>query len=171
VRASRRDPRDSPDADQMVYEQLEAVLDACGQNQPVPLRVQASHWLQAWTMQPAEAVAACAALARQVAHEVHAALRWAEQQMTSATVYFSAGAARLPGLAAAVYQRCENRAPVVVLSPAGPARAAFALAQRVAHGELPPGLFEPTVPLPCVERQESPTVLPFPGQENRAAND
>jgi ATP-dependent Clp protease ATP-binding subunit ClpC len=137
VRVSRRDPRESPDADQRLYEQLDGVLESCSQNRPAELRVQGAQWYQTLTFQPAEAVAACAALARQVAGEVAAVLAWAEQQMTSATVYFTAGAGRLPGLAAAVYQRCASRVPVVVLAPAAPAQAAYELAQRIHQGEVP----------------------------------
>jgi hypothetical protein len=171
IRASRRDPRESPDADQMLFEQIDRVLDGCSQNQPVSLHVQGTHWLQAWTFQPTEAVAACAGLGRRAADEAGAALRWAEGQMSTATIYFTAAVARLPGLAAAVYQCCENRAPVAVLSPAAVAQAAFDLAQRIERGDLPAGLFEPTAPLPVVERPDAPALLPFPGQENRAANE
>jgi molecular chaperone DnaK (HSP70) len=166
IRQSRRDPRESPDAEQHLYDQLDEVLERCGRNQPATLRVQALEWFQTLTFAPAEATAACFELARRAADEIYAALAWAEEQLTSATVYLTAGAARLPGLAAAVYRRCENKTPVLVLPADGPARAALQLAQRIDQGDLEPGIFEPAAPLPA-DRGEIPPVLPFP--ERRAS--
>ncbi len=171
VRICRRDPRASAEADQTLYEQLDHILDQCSQNQAVPVRALGVGWFQEFTLTPAEALAACAPLAGQVAEEIRAALAWAEGQMTSATVYFTSGAARLPGLAAAVYQRCENRAPIAVLQPDAAARAAHALAVRIDQGELAPGLFMPTAPLPVSDKPEAPPVLRFPTGLSQAANE
>ncbi len=167
IRLSRRDPRDSPDAEQTLFDQLEDALDRCGRNQPATLRVQATQWFQDLTMQPAEAIAACEEPAARAAEVIHAALRWAEEQLTSATVYLTAGAARLPGLAAALYRRGENKTPVLVLPPEGAARAGLALAQRIDQGDLEPGVYETAVPLTPADRGESLPVLPFPDRSTR----
>src|SRR5207302_957260 len=63
VRASRRDPRDVPEADQKLFEQADQVLDAASRNQPSAVRVQGTQWFQTVTVPPAEATAACAGLA------------------------------------------------------------------------------------------------------------
>lgn len=162
IRISRRDPRQSPEADQAVYDQLDAVLDGCSQNRPVPVKVQAAEWFQALTLQPTEAAAACATLAQQTAREIQAALTWAERQMTSPSLYFTAGAARLPGLAAAVYARCSNRVPIAMLPAPAVALAAHALAERIHQGELPASYFDPVAPLPPLDRSEAPPMIPFP---------
>jgi molecular chaperone DnaK (HSP70) len=162
IRSSRRDPRQSPDADQAVYDQLDAVLDGCSQNRPVYVKVQATEWFQALTLQPAEAAAACGTLAQQTAQEIQAALAWAERQMTNPALWFTAGAARLPGLAAAVYGRCSNRVPIAMLPPAAVAQAAFTLLERIHQGELPASFFDPVAPLPVIDRSEAPPMIPFP---------
>src|SRR5207248_5445530 len=54
IRHSRRDPRDSSAAEQMLYEQLDGVLDACWQEQPVEVAVQGEHWCQNLTLRPEE---------------------------------------------------------------------------------------------------------------------
>jgi len=163
IRVCRRDPRESPEADQMVFEQLEGLLDLSSQNQPTTLHIRGHHWFQTLTLPSRDAVQACAALAWQAAEEVRAASAWGEQQMTSVTVYLTAEAARLPGLAAAIYRRCENKAPVVVVSALAPAEAAWELARRIHQGELAPAFFDPAVPLPVAESADLPPVLPFPG--------
>lgn len=169
IRMSRRDPRESPDADQGLYEQMGRILDGCSQNRPVPIRVETAHWNQTLVLQPGDAAAACGTLARQVADEIRAALAWVEQQMTSATIYLTAEAARLPGLAAAIYQRCENKTPLVVLAPLVIAQAAWELARRIQRGELSPSFFASSAPLPFAE-VEPPSVLPFREQERRVAD-
>jgi molecular chaperone DnaK (HSP70) len=160
IRTSRRDPRECPDADQMVYEQLDRVFEACSQNRPASLEVQGSQWFQTVVLTPAEAAAATMALARHTAEEIHAALAWAEQQLTSASIYFTAGVGRLPGLAAAVYQRCENKAAVAVLPASAAALAAYELCRRIHKGDLAAGYFGSAAPLP--DRGETPYTLPFP---------
>ncbi len=171
VRVSRRDLRDSPEAEQVVFDQLDHVLDTCQANEVVSIRIQARHWFQTVALQADEIRAACRPLAVPGADQIHAALVWAEQQMTSATIYLTTEAMRLPGLVAAVYHRCQNRVPVVVLPAEAPANAAHELACRIDRGELAPGLLDPAAPLPLVERAESPEVIPFPRMPTRAAND
>jgi molecular chaperone DnaK (HSP70) len=150
VRSSRRDPRESPEADQQLFDQAEQLLDAVGRNQSTSVRVQGAHWLQSMIVTPGQATAACAGLARQAAQAVQAAVVWGEQQLTNATIYLTAEAARLPGLAAAIYQRSANKTPIVALPAAGPAEAAFDLAQRINCHELAGGLFGSAVPLPAI---------------------
>lgn len=171
IRISRRDPRQSPEADQAVYDQLDAVLDGCSQNRAVPVKVQATEWFQSLTLQPAEAAAACRTLAEQTAKEIQAALTWAEQQMTNPSLWFTAGAARLPGLAAAVYGRCSNRVPIAMLSAPAVAQAAHVLAERIHAGELPASFFDPVAPLPLIDRSEPSLMIPFPTPLRQTADD
>jgi hypothetical protein len=161
VRTCRRDPRDNPDADQQLFNQIDQVLDAAARNQPAAVRVAGFQWMQALTVAPSEAAAACAPLARQAAQCVDAALKWAEQQLTSATVYLTTEAARLPGLPAAIHDRCANKAPIVVLPANAAAQAALAIAHRIGRQELPGGNYGVAIPLP-VESEDCAEMIPFP---------
>jgi hypothetical protein len=162
VRTSRRDPRACPDADQMVYEQLDGVFDACSQNRAATAEIQASEWYQTIALPHLEVITACAPLARQTALEVNAALIWAEQHLTTASIWLTAGVARLPGLIAATYIATENRVPVSVLPANSAARAALELVQRIDEGELGPGYYGGSAPLPLPDRSAGPFTIPFP---------
>jgi hypothetical protein len=161
IRTCRRDPRVLPEADKSVFDQLECVLDAVARNQTATIRAQTTDWLQVLTIDPADVLAACAGLARQAASVTHAALTWAETQLTSATIYLTAEAARLPGLAAAIYRQIENQTPVTNLPAAAPLEAAFDLAQRICRGEVAGGLFGASMPLAATIDDWADS-LPFP---------
>src|SRR5205823_1071749 len=61
VRQSRRDPRDSAPAEQMLHDQLDTALDACRQGQLANLLIQGTSWCQNLILQPDEIVGCCAA--------------------------------------------------------------------------------------------------------------
>jgi len=161
VRNCRRDPRDNPEADQHLFNQLDQVLLAAANNQPAVVRLAGFQWLQTLTLTPAEMAAACAQLAHQAARGVDAAHKWAEQQLTSVSIYLTAEAARLPGLSAAIYRQCDNKTPLVVLCANAPGQAAFELAQRISRQEIPAGHYGAAVPLPA-EEEDWADMLPFP---------
>src|SRR5262249_40120744 len=46
IRQSRRDPRDSSSAEQMLWEQLDKGMETCGRGDLVELIVQTDHWYQ-----------------------------------------------------------------------------------------------------------------------------
>jgi len=169
IRVSRRDPRASSDADQSLFDQLDRVLDACSQGKAAELELNAIAWRQKLALEPETAVRACGVLSRVAAEEVAATLVWAEQQLASVTIYLTAQAARLPGLAGALYWRTDNRVPLVVLPPSAPALAAFALAERIERRELMPAFFERDCPLPHVEPRPASELIPFPSSARRAA--
>jgi hypothetical protein len=154
----------------MLFEQIDVVLEGCSQGRPVALQVKAPDWFLGLTVQPGEAAAACAPLADQAAREVEAALTWCRQQMNSGSIHFAAGVARLPGLAAAVYQRCDNRVPIVMLPPTAVARACYEIGRRVLKGEIPSSYFSPAAPLPLIDEwTDAPPMIRFP-RERRPAS-
>jgi len=171
IRVCRRDPRQSPEADQSVFDQIDNVLEGCSQNRSVPVRVQATDWYQTLSVHPAEAAAACGVLAAQAAEVVKSALAWAEQQMSSPMLWLTAGAARLPALAAAIYARCSNRMSLAVLPASAIAQAAHSLAERIQAGELAPCFFDPMAPLPLQERTDTPPMLQFPQRLRQTADE
>ena len=63
VRQCRRDPRDSADAEQAVFEQLPAVLDQWHAGRPAAVAVRADRWYQDLHPTPDDAAGWCDALA------------------------------------------------------------------------------------------------------------
>jgi hypothetical protein len=171
VRQSRRDPRDSATAEQMLYEQIDGALDACRRGQMAELIVQMAHWGQNLLLRPDELSAACSPLLRQALAEVRP-LRDSLPPGMSPTVLVTDAAGRLPGLVRALEEVMGEGAPapqreadaedfgeglleeegpdrgaVSVLSPDAAARAACDLAGRWQRGELARGPVE-VAPLP-----------------------
>jgi hypothetical protein len=162
VRTSRRDPRECPDADQMVYEQLDGIFDATSQNRAASVQIQASQWYQTVALPHLEVITQTAPLARLAAAELKAALTWAEQHMTTASIWFTAAVARLPGMIAATYIATENRVPVSVLPANSAARAALELVHRIDEGDFEPGYYSSAAPLPLSDKHAGPQTIPFP---------
>jgi hypothetical protein len=63
IRHSRRDPRDSGAAEQMLYEQLDDVFDTIRQEQMVEVVVQGASWCQNLILRPEDVRAFCSPLA------------------------------------------------------------------------------------------------------------
>jgi hypothetical protein len=163
IRQSRRDPRDSADAEQSLYEDLEHLLDAWARGEPVHLAVRTARWYQDLVVQPEETVQFCAGLVHAAVGALHGVLAGFGPADMPHAVLVTAAAGRLPGLADAI--RCclgelipaedpgptdefsivlsdeEDGGPaqVWVLAPDAPARAAHALADLFLRGELPAG--------------------------------
>jgi hypothetical protein len=171
VRQSRRDPRDSAPAEQALYDQLDAALDACRRGQTADLIVHMAQWGQNVLLRPDELAAAVAPLVRQALTEMRALRQTLPPGLTPVGLVTDA-AGRLPGLVRALEEAFAEpqpepepepdaedfgaglldddlmgRAPVSVLSPDAAARAACDLAARWQRGELARGPVE-VAPLP-----------------------
>jgi hypothetical protein len=170
IRSTRRDPRESPEADQLMFDQLDHVFDQGSQGKSTHVQLQGLHWYQSLRVEAADADAACRGLVGQVVLQIQAALAWAEQHLTTASVYFTANAARLPGLVAECQKHGADRVPVTTLGAAVPAQAAFELGLRIQRGELPAGFFATAASLPNGDRPDSRPVLPFPERKARTAS-
>src|SRR5439155_10732753 len=70
VRLCRRDPRDSADAEQALFEQLDDALDRVRAGHRVSLTVRTAHWFQDVAQQPDEFDGYCTVLARTAAGSV-----------------------------------------------------------------------------------------------------
>src|SRR5439155_25891840 len=99
---SRWDPRESPTAEQALYDQLDEVLDGCCGNRMVKVTVQAGKRFQNLVLQPRDAATFCGGLRRQVLAEVQAILTAPWPDGAPGVVLLTAAAARLPGLAVAL---------------------------------------------------------------------
>ena len=147
VRLCRRDPRDSADAEQALYDQLDAALDRVRAGQPVALTVRSAHWYQDLVHQPEEFDAFCAPLARPAAEGIFELVRSAGLPLPPTAVWLTHAAARLPGLAAAVHRTSPESTSVQALPPHAVAEAAATLALRRLAGQAGRGFLDSVVPL------------------------
>lgn len=147
VRLCRRDPRDSADAEQALFEQLDPALERARHGQPVTITVRAAHWYQDLHLQPTDFEGYCAGLAKQAVDGVKEVLASANLPLPPRVVWLTYAAARLPGLAAAVYQHSPEQSAVAMLPPTAGAEAAAALVARWLAGGLTRGHLDVAIPL------------------------
>jgi hypothetical protein len=188
VRLTRRDPRDCPEAEQSLFDQLTDGLEVLAHGGPLDLSIQSPHWFQHLSLRSAEVAHFCMPLLRQAVAELHAFLPLASARGTVTTILFTASAGCLPGLTAAVED--SLRLPVAPPAPANPddfgedllleenpssarlhvldpdavARAAHELAARQQRGDLPRGSLDGVPLLASGSPQAGPARLLF---ENR----
>ncbi len=146
VRQCRRDPRDSAEAEQAVFEQLPGLLDQLHAGRPSTVVVRADRWYQDLHPTPDEAAAWCESLARPTADAVAELARGTDRPFPPRAVWLSHAAARLPGLATALRTVFPERVPVLGLNPWAVCDAAAALASRWLAGELPRAYLDAVVP-------------------------
>jgi hypothetical protein len=148
VRLCRRDPRDSADAEQALYEQLDDSLDRVRAGQRVNFTVRTDHWFQDVVQQPEEFEAHCANLARGAGESLRELIENAGLALPPFAVWLTHDAGRLPGLARAVHQNTPEGTAVEVLSQNAIAESAAALAPRWLAAELPRAHLDATIPIP-----------------------
>jgi hypothetical protein len=188
VRQSRRDPRDSGDAEQSLYEQIDPILEICRHGQMAEAAVQTTQWYQNLVVQPGELADACAALNRQTVDAMSALQTATLRPGGTGAVLLTDAVARLPGLTAAVEGvACPPPTPAVdaeddfsaglldamnlerasLYLPAADAlaRTAHALAARWERRELPPGRIDAAPLLPPSPPDSGLPRLHFRGQE------
>jgi hypothetical protein len=182
---SRRDPRDSPEGEQALFDSLDGLLESCRQGRAETVVLQGGSWYQSLALQPADVVGACAPLTRLALEQIDLLLADAWANGLPRAVLVSAAGARLPGLAAAVHVRLtewaaaphrdlagcedfgeglldeeedegtEDAVRVHVLGPDAVARAAHGLAAYFGRGDLPPGHLDVAAPLPLPQPAEA----------------
>jgi hypothetical protein len=196
VRVCRRDPRQSAEAEQSLYDQLGGLLEA-GPVGPLDLCVRIGDWYQHLMFHPEELAAFVVPLLQQALVELDFLLAAAGTATLSALVLTPA-AGRLPGLAPALEGHLdrlvlaapasdpgaggdgsdygeglleeERRTPGLhVLGPEAIARVAHDLAVRIHAGDLPGGHLD-TVPLAAASadagRDAGPARLNFRGRDH-----
>lgn len=147
VRLCRRDPRDSADAEQSLYEQLDEALDRARAGQRISLTVRTAHWFQDVLQQPEEFEAHCAALARLAGDSIRDFTNGIGLVEPPRAVWLTDTAGRLPGLVRAVHANTPEGTAVEVLPPDAVGRAAGALVPRWLAGELPRTHLDSMIPL------------------------
>jgi hypothetical protein len=176
IRQSRRDPRDTPAAEQALYERIDDALDACIQGKPVEFLMQTARWYQHLLMRPEEIAACCDRLVRQVLQAIQEMLTTKAAGQAPRIVLVSWAAGRLPGLLAALggifpqpaleaeasedfgedlLQERRESARVLVQAADATAQAAHELAARFECGELSRGHLDFAIPLPRSDPQSA----------------
>jgi hypothetical protein len=191
IRRTRRDPRESADAEQGIFDQLPDALDAEAQGRLVELTAQTSQWYQQVILQPGELTAFCAALVRQSVAAIKAFVAGLAKIGSLVSILATAAAARLPGLLSAMNTQLHELppppasdvdidfgdglllhdssalGPVHVLPVDAVARAAHQLAAALLRGEMPRGHVESwTTQAAGPATDEGPARLQFRGEEH-----
>ncbi|HET6573621.1 MAG TPA: hypothetical protein VFG68_08475 [Fimbriiglobus sp.] len=153
IRLCRRDPRDSADAEQALYEQLDGALDRTQLGHPVTLGVRGSHWYQDLVLRASDLDGYCAAPAKLGADGVRELVRSANLPVPPRAVWLTHAAARLPGLAAAIHQGVPEQTEVLALPPNAAADAAAALVPFWLTAMIPRVHLDVAIPLVGREAQ------------------
>lgn len=187
IRLSRRDPRESAEAEQALFDQLADVLDSRAGEAPAEIVLQTGQWYQHLQFSPDELSGICAPLVQRTLSEMQQFLAEVSGIASVGAVLLTGPAARLPGLAAAIEDQVVQpgavpsleeddadfgegliednglSARVHVLDDDAVARVAFDLALRQHRGDLPRGHLD-SVALPGRAADDRPpTHLPFRG--------
>ncbi|HEY1187748.1 MAG TPA: hypothetical protein VGE74_08830, partial [Gemmata sp.] len=109
VRLCRRDPRDSAEAEQALFEQLDEALDRARAGQRIGLTVRTAHWFQDIVQQPEEFEAQCSALIRLAGDSVRDFVNGIGLAEPPRAVWLTDAAARLPGFVRAVHANTPER--------------------------------------------------------------
>ena len=136
IRVCRRDPRDSAEAEQSLYEQIDAGLDCVRSGKHVVLNIRAAHWYQDLHLQPEDFDTYSAALIRLSVQIVRDMLGKGSPSSPNSSgeppqaVWITHEAGRLPGLVVAIRQNMPERSGVGVLRPESVAAAVANLGER-----------------------------------------
>ena len=160
VRVCRRDPRDSADAEQAMFDQLSDALDLSAHGHSVTLTVRSAHWYQDLTHRPTEFDAYCTTLANTAADNIREVVWSAGLSVPPRVVWLTAAAARLPGLGTAIYRSSPESTTVDALPETAAAEAAASLAVRWQAGSLPRMHLDVSIPMEPM--RESPMDEPLP---------
>jgi hypothetical protein len=98
----RRDPRDVPNAEQCLYDQLETLTDAMVQQRALQLAVQGPNWVKHLLVHPEQTAQFCQPLVKKVVAEADHLFLSAASSEPLRGILLTQAAGRLPGLAAAL---------------------------------------------------------------------
>ncbi|MFO0800961.1 MAG: hypothetical protein U0804_26140 [Gemmataceae bacterium] len=147
VRLCRRDPRDSAEAEQALYEQLDATLDGYRTAGTATLSARIGHWYQDLAEPAEDFEQHTAALARGAAETIREFVTASGVPSPPRVVWLTHAAGRLPGFGRALHLHTPEGTAVEVLPPGAVAHAAAALVPRWAAGELPRTHLDGSLPL------------------------
>jgi hypothetical protein len=163
IRLCRRDPRDSADAEQSIFEQLDDALDRARSGLRSNLTVRTDHWFQDVVLQPDEFDGLCSALAKGTAEAIHDMVGGIGLPVPPREVWLTHEASRLPGLNATIQLNSHEGTAIETLPRRAVAHAAASLVSRWLSAELPRAHLDSVIPLPAL-RSELPAEKPKSGR-------
>ncbi len=137
VRICRRDPRDSAEAEQGMYDQLDTLLEQTRTGQRATMQIRGEHWFQDLAHQPEQVEAYCAGLVKLAAENLKQLLLSSSIKSPPQAVWLSHAIGRLPGLAATIYKHSPEQTAVSILPQNAAAEAVAALLPQWLQGTLP----------------------------------
>jgi hypothetical protein len=146
VRVCRRDPRDSADAEQDLYLQLDQLLEGSRQSRSNTVTVRSERWYQDLTVSPDELEAICAPINRVAIDDLKQFLMSTNLDVPPRAVWLTHAAGRLPGLAAKIYKHSPEQTQVSLLPANAGAEAAAALVPRWLNGNLSSTYLDAIIP-------------------------
>jgi hypothetical protein len=152
IRHSRRDPRDSGAAEQMLFDQLDEVFDACRQEQMVEIVVQGAQWCQNLILRPEDVRGFCGTLVQHAIEQFRSVVGSAEAEGAQC-VLVSASAWRLPGLREALQEELAEQMVLIHLEADAAALGAHDLAAHFQAGNLPREHLDAVVRCPLAEAE------------------
>ena len=147
VRICRRDPRDSAEAEQMMYDQLDTLMEQTRTGQRATMLIRGEHWFQDLAHQPEQVEAYCLGLVKAAGEGLNQLLLSSALASPPRAVWLSHTASRLPGLAAMVYKNSPEQTAVSILPQNATAEAAAAILPRWLQGTLPRSHLDSVLPL------------------------
>jgi hypothetical protein len=136
VHHSRRDPRDTGSAEQLLYDQLDDVLALTAKDQMVEVVIRSTSWCQNLILQPQQVRTFSDALLQDAIEEIRAAIALAPDGFPR-SIFLSAAASQLPGFVESLRSELPEPTAVVVLPSDAAARGAHRLGARFQRRELP----------------------------------
>ena len=137
VRTCRRDPRDSAEAEQGMYDQLDTLMEQTRTGQRATMMIRGGHWFQDLGHQPEQVEDYCAGLVKLAGDGLKQLLRSSSIKIPPKAVWLSHAAGRLPGLAANIYKHSPEQTAVSILPQNAAAEAVAAILPRWLQGSLP----------------------------------
>src|SRR5262249_34124455 len=147
VRACRRDPRDSADAEQNLYDQIDDCLDQLRCGHKVVLNVQCAHWYQDLILQTEDFENHCSGLSRQSVEGIRDLLSAGATPEPPQTVWLTHEAGRLPGLSRLLHKNMAERTAVGILRPEATSVAVANLGERWQSEGLPNMHLDSVIPI------------------------
>ena len=137
VRTCRRDPRDSAEAEQGMYDQLDTLMEQTRTGQRATMMIRGEHWFQDLGHQPEQVEGYCAGLVKLAGDDLKHLLQSTSIKTPPKAVWLSHAAGRLPGLAATIYKHSPEQTAVSILPQNAAAEAVAAILPRWLQGSLP----------------------------------
>ena len=162
VRLCRRDPRDSAEAEQSLYEQIDASLDLIRDGHKVAIKARAANWFQDLIFQPDDFEGFCSGMLKQTVQAVNELILTSSLLQPPRAIWLLHDAGRLPGLRKLLHQHATEQTYVTTLPPEAVSMAAANLAERWRVGELPRSHLDSSIPFPKKPAEAKPAPIAKP---------